>query len=287
VSQVRRGRAKPREAQPRRSVPSNLVAAVAAGLSRLKARAVQAIEGRVLYAGNRFSCPCCGGSFRKLKPHGARPNASCPGCGSLERHRLLWLYLTERRDLFRQGTTVLHFAPEPALREALSSMRGVRYTGADLIPGPDVVQLDITAIELEDASVDIVLCNHVLEHVADDRKAMRELWRVLRQGGRAIMQHPVDYGRAETYEDWSIVSSEGRLRAFGQEDHVRVYGRDFKHRLEEAGFRVQIDRYLDRVDEKRIERHALRARVDTGSLRAEDVYVCTKDPSLAGARRGE
>jgi SAM-dependent methyltransferase len=252
---------------------------VAAVLNRVKALATQTIERRVLYAGNRVSCPCCGGSFRKLKPHGERPNASCPGCGSLERHRLLWLYLVEHGDLFRRGTRVLHFAPEPALRESLSSIPGVRYTGADLIPGPGVVALDITAIELDDASVDVVLCNPVLEHVPDDRTAMRELCRVLRRGGRAIMQHPVDYGRLETYEDWSIVTPQGRLRAFGQEDHVRVYGRDFEQRLVNAGFRVEIDRYLDRMDEELIERHALRARVDTGTLRAEDIYVCTKDRS--------
>jgi SAM-dependent methyltransferase len=170
---------------------------------------------------------------------------------------------------------VLHLAPEPGLRRALRAVPGVSWTGGDLRPGdPGVAAMDVTALPFEAAAFDLVLCSHLLEHVADDARAMRELRRVLRPEGRAVLQQPVDEASAQTREDPGIASPAERLRAFGQEDHVRVYGRDFTDRLRGAGFAVQVDRYLDALDEATVERHGLRPAGPPDPLRSSDVYIC-------------
>jgi SAM-dependent methyltransferase len=231
-------------------------------------------DSRVRYAGDAVECPCCGGRFRAFAPRGRRPGAACPRCGALERHRLLALWLREHGSLGREVRDVLHLAPEPGLRRALLAVPGVRWTGGDLEPDdPGVEAMDVSALPFEDATFDLVLCSHVLEHVPDDARAMRELRRVLRPGGRAILQQPVDEAAARTREDPGSPPAE-RLRAFGQEDHVRVYGRDFADRLRSAGFAVEVDRCLDALDEPTIARHGLRPAGEPDPLRSSDVYVC-------------
>jgi SAM-dependent methyltransferase len=197
-----------------------------------------------------------------------RPNARCPRCQSLERHRLLWLYIQQRTDLLTAKLSVLHFAPEYFFQRKFSALPNLRYVAADLNPTMGMVRMDVTEIPCADASFDVVLCNHVLEHIPDDRRAMREILRILKPGGWAILQTPFEPERENTYEDPSIVSPDERKRAFGQEDHVRVYGRDYQGRLEESGFLVTVDDFARNMDA------ALRTRF--GLMPDEDVFLCRK-----------
>lgn len=187
-------------------------------------------------------------------PGRKRDRGICRGCGSRQRHRHLWLYLTRETDLLSSRQSLLHFAPEPGiaarLRRALE-----HYTTADLVPGAADVTLDITRIDLPTASFDVVLCLHVLEHVEDDAAAMRELHRVMRPGGWGILQVPM-WGGA-TIEDPSKTSPEERLKTFGQGDHVRLYGRDYLQRLEAAGFEVEVVVYKDQIPERERRRFGL------------------------------
>jgi len=232
------------------------------------------VSSPVLYRGRRFSCPCCNGRFRRLRKHRDRLNARCPACGSLERHRVLWLYLNNELRILDTDLSILHIAPEPVLATKLIARPNLRYTSGDIDPARAMMEMDITAIPVRDDSFDVVLCNHVLEHIQDDRQAMSELYRVLRPGGRAVMQHPVDCSRAATYEDPTITTPQDRKRAFLQEDHVRIYGRDLTQRLEETGFAVTVDRVRDRMPDHLQRYHALGS---SKALRSDaDVYICMK-----------
>ena len=220
-----------------------------------------------------FFCPCCARNFTHFLPFGVipRPNAMCPGCGSLERHRMLWLYLKDRRDFFIDTLTVLHFAPEDALRAVLSSLPNLDYITADIEPGRAMREIDITDTQFEANRFDVILCMHVLEHVPDDRKALSELFRILKPGGWAIVQSPIDRQRLETFEDPTVVSPKERERLFGQRDHVRVYGRDYSARLEQAGFNITIEDYAKRLSPERIAQCALGSDLD--------ILVCSKAAS--------
>jgi len=223
----------------------------------------------IFYLGNKYLCPCCGWSFRKFLTYGAIPrsNALCPRCRALERHRLLWLYFKDQTNLFHDNLRVLHFAPERVFENNFKLMRNLDYITADLDSRRAMVEIDITNILYEDNSFDVILCSHVLEHVPDDHKAMRELYRVLRSGGWAIFQVPIPR-HDKTFEDFSITKPEDRERIFGQSDHVRVYGKDYKDRLEEAGFRVKVDDYVKRLGADKIKQYAL--------MGDEDISYCEK-----------
>ena len=198
----------------------------------------------LLYRGRRVQCPVCGHRFRRFLPYDyvtSRANALCPHCLSLERHRLLWLYLTRETDLFEQLPRLLHIAPEVCLMRHLKpryAKAAMQYVTADLESPLADLHFDIQQIPLADESFDVVICNHLMEHVLDDRQAMRELHRILRKGGWGVLLSPVDLDRATTFEDDSITDPQERTRIFGQYDHRRLYGNDFAERLREAGFRV-------------------------------------------------
>lgn len=201
-------------------------------------RGIQRRIRMVRHRGDTVLCPLCGRRFRRFMDAWNRPNAICWRCGSHERHRALWLFLDQHPGLLEEPTSLLHFAPEWALRRRFSAVPGLRYVTADL-HDPDVdLQLDITKLDLPDASYQAVVCSHVLEHVNDDRAAMRELRRVLVPGGWCLIMVPLDIARTETFEDASIVSPQERERAFWQHDHVRLYAPDIGDRLAEAGFAV-------------------------------------------------
>lgn len=186
-----------------------------------------------------------------------RPNARCPRCGSLERHRLIWLYLQRKTDLFAMPHRVLDVAPEEMLQRKLQAMPNLDYLSVDLESPLAMRRMDITRLDLPDASFDVIFCNHVFEHIPDDRAAMRELRRVLRPNGWAILQTPVDMNRATTDEDASISDPQERLRRFGQLDHVRVYGRDFFQRLEDSGWRVTADPFIQSLTAADVQRFGL------------------------------
>ncbi len=177
-----------------------------------------------------------------------RANVICPRCESHDRHRAIWLYLKHRTDLFESPLAVLHFAPEAFFQERLRAQRNLDYLSADLDSPLAMRHFDITDIPFPDRSFDVILCSHVLEHVDDDRRAMGELLRILRPGGWALVLVPIDYRREETYDDPAITAPEDREREFWQDDHVRLYGRDFAARLREAGFQVEVDPYIIQLD---------------------------------------
>ncbi|MCB0794660.1 MAG: methyltransferase domain-containing protein [Flavobacteriales bacterium] len=196
--------------------------------------------------GDLVQCPICGGRFLTFLPAGVVPraNAICPGCGSMERTRAYWLYLNSIDRSGPQRIRLLHVAPEKALFHRFRNDARIDYVPVDKFePGYTYPQgtrdMDITALDLPDDAFDRIICSHVLEHVLDDRKAMAELFRVLKPGGWGIIQVPLDLARQVTYEDPSIVDPREREAAFGQFDHVRIYGRDYEERLKEAGFRVE------------------------------------------------
>ncbi len=241
-------------------------------------KAFKKLREKLQYKGDAVLCPICQSSFRVFAPFGLshRLNARCLNCDSLERHRLLWLYFKDSTTLFDdRKKKLLHFAPEEMFYNVFSRDSNIEYIGCDLFPeiynygGPvKITKADITSIPFESDSVDVVLCNHVLEHIPDDRKAMREVRRVLKPGGWCILQVPIDYKRKETYEDFSITTRAGRKKAFGKTDHVRVYGQDYKDRLSEAGFSVKEDRFVEKFSAD--ERHRFGIKND------ELIYYCVK-----------
>ena len=214
-------------------------------------------------------CPLCGGSFAAFLPAGERERVVCPGCGSRERHRASWLFLEERPDLLAGADSLLHFAPEAYVRDRLAATTGLRYITADLVPGRGDLPLDLTDLKLPDAAFGAVLCSHVLEHVPDDRRAMRELHRILRPGGWAIVMVPLDLRLESTYEDPSITDPEGRVKAFLQFDHVRLYAPDIAVRLSDAGFWVEEVPVAERVGPEHARRYGL--------LTSDHVFLCTKE----------
>lgn len=191
--------------------------------------------------GDRYTDPIDGKSFRRFLPYGygvQRPNVLSPSTLSLERHRLIWLYLKNETDFFSKPLKVLHMAPEQCFLSLFRKMKNLDYTTADLFSPIVDIKADILDLPFEDNSFDLVLCNHVLEHIEDDQKAMKELFRVMKKGGSGIFQVPQELEREKTFEDPSITDPDERAKHFGQYDHVRVYGRDYFDRLRAAGFQV-------------------------------------------------
>ena len=225
------------------------------------------------YVGNEVACPCCNGHFRRFLSFGAkpRPHAQCPRCGSLERHRLLWVYLRDRTNFFKDNLKVLDIGPMQFFQQKCKALPNLDYVSADISAPLAVLRIDITHIPLPYDQFDCIICYHVLEHIPDDEKAMRELFRVLKPSGWAILQSPVDHNRDETFEDPNVVSDEERERLFGQKDHVRRYGRDYKNRLERAGFTVKLDSYVRELEDDKVKQYGLR--------KDEIICFCTK-PAL-------
>jgi predicted SAM-dependent methyltransferase len=195
----------------------------------------------VWYRGNRFTDPINGKSYRAFLPYGyvkIRPNVLSPGTFSLERHRLIWLFLQRETDFFQTPAKVLHMAPEKAFLSRLKKMSHLDYTTCDLESPLADIKADICDLPFADASFDWVLCNHVLEHIPNDTKAMEELFRVLKPGGTALLQVPLDPKREVTFEDNNVTDKAERTKIFGQYDHVRVYGMDYFEKLRKTGFEV-------------------------------------------------
>lgn len=196
----------------------------------------------LLYKGRGVQCPVCGAKYRRFLPYGyvqSRDNALCPSCLSLERHRLLWLYLTRETNLLTASPRTLHIAPEVCIMRHLKphfATHPGQYITADLESPLADLHFDVQQIPLADNSIDVVLCNHILEHVTDDRQALRELHRILRPGGWGIVLSPVEQDYEQTYEDDTITDTAERTRIFGQYDHRRIYGADYTDRLRSVGF---------------------------------------------------
>ncbi|MEW7290983.1 class I SAM-dependent methyltransferase [Aquimarina sp. 2304DJ70-9] len=210
--------------------------------------------------GNTYTDPIDGKSFSKFLPYGygqQRDNVLSPSTLSLERHRLLWLYLKGETNFFITPAKVLHFAPEQAFYKRFRKLKHLDYTTTDLNSPLADVKADICNLPFEDDQYDIIFCNHVLEHIPDDTKAMQELFRVLKPGGMAILQIPQDLNRETTFEDDSITDRAERAKIFGQYDHVRVYGRDYFEKLRSIGFKVEEVDYTNTLKEEEVTKYCL------------------------------
>jgi len=226
----------------------------------------------VFYYGNNVQCPIDGRTYRKFLPYGrleSRSNALCPSSLSLERHRLMWLFLQERTNFFSASQKLLHIAPELCFMKIFEELENIDYVTADIESPLAKVKMDVHNIPFGEGTFDVVLCNHVMEHVEDDLKAMSEIHRVLKRGGWAFIQSPVYMDLKKTLEDPSITDPLERERIYGQNDHMRKYGRDYGERLKMAGFKVTEDHFLDELDEKVRIRYALPSE--------EIIYFCEKE----------
>ncbi|WKN31813.1 methyltransferase domain-containing protein [Porifericola rhodea] len=222
------------------------------------------------YRGNNVQCPVDGKKYSKFLPYGrieTRSNALCPSSLTLERHRLMWLYLKNKTDFFTAQHKVLHVAPEICFIHRFEEMPNLDYTTADLESPWAKVKMDLHNVPFADNSFDVVFCNHVMEHVENDIQCMQELYRVLKPGGWAIIQSPV-YNFAHTKEDPSITDPVEREKAFGQRDHVRMYGQDYGDRLRKAGFTVTEDDYVKQLPPEKVKWYAL--------MDSEIIYFCQK-----------
>lgn len=227
----------------------------------------------LLYKGNNVECPVCERKFRKFLSYGSkvahRENVLCPYDLTLERHRLMWLYLQRESDFFTaEKLDVLHIAPEQCFYGLFKKQRNLVYLTADLVSPIADMHFDLHTVPLEDNRFDVIFCNHVLEHVDDALQCMKELYRVLKPGGWAIMQVPQDITREETYEDWSITSPEEREIHFWQKDHVRLFGRDYPDWLRKAGFEVEDGFTSSKLSAGEIERYRLQ--------KSEVLYIARK-----------
>lgn len=225
------------------------------------------------YRGSGYYCPFCQYYHQHFLPDGMkakviekyqvigggyRPNCLCPKCGSKDRERLLYQFLQRKTDLFSDTPKrVLHIAPEKNLKKALQKQSQLNYLNADLAAGAADVQMDITQIDYPDNYFDVILCNHVLEHIPNDQKAMQELYRVLKPHGWAILQVPFAEKLAKTYEDFSITDPAEREIHFGQFDHVRIYGQDYPQKLQNAGFNVSTYNAIDALGQDVVNKQLL------------------------------
>ena len=223
--------------------------------------------------GTNFTDPIDGKSFKSMLPYGyekQRNNVLSPSTLSLERHRLLWLYLKNETDFFtsKELKKVLHFAPEQAFYKRFRNQKNLDYTTTDLFSPLADVKADICNLPFDDNQYDVILCNHVLEHIPDDTKAMQELYRVLKPGGMAILQIPQDLKREVTFADDTITDQKERAKIFGQYDHVRIYGRDYFDKLRSIGFKVIEEDYTHKITPQLVEKYCL--------AKGEIIPVCFK-----------
>jgi len=232
--------------------------------------------------GFKYHCNFCNGHFRKLLQVGLKNDIAinliggglryslCPRCHSSDRERLVYWYIVNKTNILHSQKMIrlLHIAPEKNLQKVLKTFGKIKYISGDLNPLVADRKIDITDINFENGYFDFIICNHVLEHIVNDQKAMRELFRVLRPKGFAILQVPISKNAKETFEDFSITLPEEREKHFGQKDHVRIYGQDYKKRLESVGFKVNlydIKKDLSIQDIKRF-----------GFNESEILYLCRK-----------
>lgn len=244
---------------------------------------------RGIHRGDGLVCNFCGKSSKSflesgndfpilekwaVQSTGKRNNALCPNCDSKDRERTLKFFLERNTKLFDNKTQknkqhkILHIAPEKELSQLLKKQFKDNYVSGDLDPEAADQKIDITKIDFSENSFDAIICNHVLEHIPKDNQAISELYRVLKPGGFAILQVPISFNTAKTIEDFAITSPAGREEAFGQFDHVRIYGRDYVNRLEQGGWEVRLYYPEDFISEAAIQQYAL--------IEGEPIFYCEK-----------
>ena len=228
--------------------------------------------------GNNVECTTCSIKLATFLTSGIplRANAICPNCESLERTRIYWSYLLKVPGFFDTNKKVLHTAPEKVLFKLFSENKNIDYSPIDKLEvgynyPKGTINMNILDLKFPDNHFDFILSSHVLEHIDDDIKAMKEFHRVLSPDGFAMLQVPMDITKDKTYEDFSITDPEERTKAFGQFDHVRLYGLDYKERLESAGFTVEIDDFSVNL--------SVEEKFKFGFGEGESIYIVRKTPT--------
>lgn len=223
------------------------------------------------YSGEDYSCNCCGRSFRLFLPKGniLRLNAQCPYCGSLERTRLLLMYLKNETDYLSQRLKVLHIAPEKCLFDLFRKLDW-EYIDGDINPNLATYQLDLTSVSYPDRYFDLVICSHVLGHIPDEPRAVRELYRILKPDGAALVLTLLDRKRTKTLEDSSLTTEAERLQAYGERDLCRLHGADFKERLAAGGLHVSEIDYRTALGLEVNQRYSL------GNGERELIFLCKR-----------
>ena len=214
----------------------------------------------LIFIGSKFTDPINGKQYSRFLSYGyntLRNNALCPGTLSLERHRLLWLYLNSNSNIESQFLNVLHVAPEQVFFKKFKKFKNWTYTTTDLNSPLADIKADLCNLPFKDETYDLILCNHVLEHIIDDIKAMKEIYRVLKKGGKAILQVPLDMEKEKSYEDHTIINPKDRSKHFGQYDHVRIYGMDFFKKLSNIGFRYEKIDFTSKLSDQDIIKYGL------------------------------
>lgn len=252
-------------------------------------KAKQTIES-LFFKGKNYECPFCGGKYRKLLPGGEdlpffkknkiigggrRTNMLCPRCHSTDRDRLIYYYLYSNALLSKSNISLLHIAPEPSLKKYLKKLSNIAYTCGDKFDkgydgfyyDKDTISLDLTSLSFSDNSFDIVICNHVLEHIVNEKQALNEIYRVLKPDGWAILQVPIASELVQTIED-NAESDEKRALLYGQRDHIRLYGLDYLSRLKKHGFIVQDWSPAKHIDQNLLNKYAINA--------SEKVFIASK-----------
>jgi SAM-dependent methyltransferase len=240
-------------------------------LLRVAPREMLLVLRALPFLGNRHVCPCCRFRMRAFCAGGAslrtRSAGYCPRCGSKARHRRIWVFLARKTNVFSTSMQLLEVAPHYSFSRQWIRKKDLRFVGAGLYGGAHIgLRMDLIAAPLRSETFDAILCVHVIEEIPDDRAAMKELFRLVKPGGWVLVSVPTRMDR-ETYEDPSISTPKDRRRAFGEEAHVRIYGRDLTERLEASGFRVEVDLAAD-VDPAARERYGLRD--------DENIFLCSK-----------
>ena len=221
--------------------------------------------------GNKFEDPINGKKYNKLLPYGRlkpRENALAPDSMSLERHRLMWLFLQQKTNFFTEKLKFLHVAPEFCFINIFKKMENLEYITGDLVSPWADVKMDVHNIPFNDNEFDVVICNHVLEHVKDDKKVMEEFYRVMKKGGWGIFQVPIDKNNKQTIEDPNITDPKDRERLYWQSDHLRLYGLDYSKRLQKAGFKVTESNFINELEQELVNKYAL--------PKDEIIYFCEK-----------
>ena len=229
------------------------------------------IYALIFFTGSKYGCPICDRSFRKFFPYRegleVKENVFCPYCGSAERHRLEFLFFSQYTNIFSRKNKVLHFAPEPIFTEYFCKNHSIEYISGYIEKGRAMCVMDITDIQFEDGRFDYIICNHVLEHVLDEKKALSEIKRVLKPRGKAIITVPISY-TSETTLERPTSSDQERLELYGQHDHVRLYGADFPDRLRNFGFEVETFSAGIEISSEMVEQYRLN--------KGETVYIAIK-----------
>ena len=215
---------------------------------------------RIIFRGKKYTDPIDDSNYSKFLSYGyktVRKNALCPGTLSLERHRLLWLYLDRETNFLSSNLKVLHVAPEQVFYKKFKKLKNWEYFTFDLNSPIADIKGDLISTNFKDEYFDLIICNHVLEHIEDDKSALNEIYRILKYNGISILQVPMNVKRKNTFEDSSIKSKNQREKYFGQYDHVREYGLDFKDRVEEAGFEVEMINYSTKISQDLVIKYGL------------------------------